>query len=320
MKKALWEGFPHVLSANQFGPTFLRRELFPAADRMGEIARRGGSKDLTGKMLYLLFYETSTRTMTSFKQAARLLGATVDWTENARVFSSAVKGESLEDTVNILRNYFYDLIVLRYDETGGAVRAAQGSNTPIINAADGIGEHPTQALLDLYTIHQHFSQFQGLRVALVGDLFHSRTIHSLAYLLAKIGGVRLALVSPSVFRLDDGIKSLLVESGCQFWETDDLTKVASEVDVVYLTRLQKERLDEATRRHSWGAGDEICVCINEEVLAKLPKESVILHPLPRSDDFTELPREFDDDPRVKIFQQAQNGLFVRMALLNMILG
>ena len=210
--------------------------------------------------------------------------------------------------------------MIRHDKVGSAAYAAEASEVPVVNAGDGSGEHPTQALLDLYTISKHFGQLNGLRVALVGDLFNSRTVHSLAYLLAKMGNVRLALVSPSKFRLDDETKAFIIQSGCLYWETSNLAEVASEVDVVYLTRLQKERLQEASRLNSWGGEKNVCVCINEEILEKLPQESIILHPLPRSDEFNELPERFDRDPRVRIFQQAQNGLFVRMALLKMILG
>jgi len=319
-KPVLWKGFPNVISSDQFDPQFLVEELFTLANQMIGLAGEGGSGILQGKSIFLLFYEASTRTVTSFKRAAKLLGADVDSTENAKMFSSAVKGESLEDTIRILNGYAYDLIVIRYDQVGGADRAANCSDVPVINAGDGNGEHPTQALLDLYTIYRYFDRLNGLQVALVGDLFNSRTIHSLAYLLAKIGGVRLALVSPSVFRLDDSTKASLIESGCQFRETSNLLDVASEVDVVYLTRLQKERLDDARKANTWGDKGDVRVCINDEVLSKLPKKSIILHPLPRSDEFMELPEKFDGDPRVRIFQQAQNGLFIRMALLKMILG
>lgn len=318
-----WTDFPVVVSANQFGPKFLIKELFPLADRMRDVAENGGNNSLQGHEVFLLFYEASTRTITSFKRATKLLGADYDYTESARQFSSAIKGESLEDTVRILNGYYYSLIVIRYDETGGAARAARASEIPVINAGDGNGEHPTQALLDLYTIYSQFSHFDGLRVALVGDLHNSRTIHSLATLLAKMGGVELSLVSPSKFRIDDHhTRPFLVESGCKFKEVSNLMEVAGEVDVVYLTRLQTERLKAVTKSNAldWGGEGNVCVCINDEVLGAMQKEAIILHPLPRSDDFVELPEKLDTDPRVQIFQQAQNGLFVRMALLEMILG
>ncbi len=313
-----WKNFPHLLSAKQLNPKFIVENFFPLVDEMRDVAERGGSDLLSRHSIFLLFYEASTRTSTSFHRAAKLLGADVKETENARNFSSAVKGETLEDTIRIMNGYFYSLIVLRYDQVGGAARAAKCSQIPIINAGDGSGEHPTQALLDLYTIHQHYGSFKGLTVALVGDLFASRTVHSLTTLLAKIGGVKLLLVSPSVLRLHEDVKAVLDKANCEVKETCNLLDVAAEADVVYLTRLQKERLEEAKDRNTWRG--TVRVSVDEEILRVMRENSIIMHPLPRSKDFKELPEEFDGDPRVKIFEQAQNGLFVRMALLKLILG
>lgn len=312
-----WLGFPHLLATDQFDPNFLIEKFFPLVDEMRDVAERGGSDLLSRHAILLLFYEASTRTSTSFHRAAKLLGADVKETESARVFSSAVKGETLEDTIRIMNGYFYSLIVLRYDQVGGAARAAKCSEIPIINAGDGSGEHPTQALLDLYTIHQHFGNFNGLTVALVGDLFASRTVHSLATLLAKIGGVKLLLVSPSVLRLHEDVKAVLDKANCEVKETCNLLDVAAKADVVYLTRLQKERLEEAKGRNTWRG--TVRVSVDGEILQAMKENSIIMHPLPRSKDFNELPEKFDGDPRVRIFEQAQNGLFVRMALLKLIL-
>lgn len=302
----------HIIEAQQFSRALLEEQLFPLADRMGVVARSRGDNSLDGRRLFNLFYEPSTRTRVSFETAMQLLGGTTSGTENARAFSSAVKGESLEDTIRILNGYGYDVIVLRYDEEGGAKRATVVSQVPIINAGDGPGQHPTQALLDAFTIWKHFGRIDGLNVGMVGDLTYGRTVHSLAYLLAKFEGIHLYFISPRLLKIKEGIKEYLKKHKVDCKEAEDLKKVISDLDVVYMTRAQTERMDIAARSNLKPGSYKL----TPQLMISLPKTSIVMHPLPRNE---ELPAELDDDPRVVIFKQAENGLFVRMALLKMLL-
>jgi len=261
-----------------------------------------------------LFYEPSTRTRASFETAMDLLGGKVVFsTENARQFSSAAKGETLEDTIKILNGYYPDVIVLRYDEEGGAKRAAAVSKVPIINAGDGTGQHPTQALLDLYTIQKEIGRVSDTSIAMVGDLTRGRTVRSLSYLYTKFPGVKIYFISPEAAKMRDDIKEYLKEKGVGFEEGNDLRKVASRVDVIYQTRIQKERgnlLEKDDEKESF------CV-VNQEILNLMKEDAIILHPLPHVE---ELAPEVDGDKRATYFRQAENGLYVRMALLKMILS
>ena len=260
-----------------------------------------------------VFYEPSTRTRASFESAMWLSGGTVSFsTENAREFSSAVKGETLEDTIRILNGYQPHVIVLRYHEEGGAQRAAQVSRIPIINAGDGTGQHPTQALLDLFTIQQEIGRIDGISVALVGDLARGRTVHSLTYLLAKFRGVRLLLVSPPNLRLREDIRDYLERHDVPFTEHADLRTVASHADVIYQTRTQTER---GPRAEETKQENVFCV-VDAEVLSLMGPRSIIMHPMPRNE---EIDPSIDNDPRAAYFRQAENGLYVRMALLKKIL-
>lgn len=303
----------HILEAQQFSRSWLEQELFPLADQMGAVAQQGGDRSLAGKRLFNLFYEPSTRTRVSFESAIQLLGGAASGTENARQFSSVIKGETLEDTVRILNGYFYDVIVLRYDEEGGAQRAATVSRAPVINAGDGPGQHPTQALLDVYTVRRFLGGIDGIGIAMVGDLAYGRTVHSLAYLLARFRDVKLFFVSPEALRIKPGIRDYLDRHHTWYRELTDLRQVAGEVDVVYVTRAQTERFSHAERfNHRPGS-----YVVNRDVLQQMRPQAIVMHPLPRNE---ELPPEVDEDPRVVVFQQAQHGLFVRMALLRMLLG
>ncbi|MBI2022120.1 aspartate carbamoyltransferase [Candidatus Daviesbacteria bacterium] len=311
----------HILEAQQFSREWLEQDLFPLAAWMEQVHSEGKkrSKILKGKMGYNLFYEPSTRTRTSFEAAILNLGGIFSSTENAKEFSSAIKGETLEDTIRIINGYGYDYIVLRYDETGGAARAARVSGIPIINAGDGKGQHPTQSLLDVYTIRKELGHISGLRVAMSGDLERGRTDRSLAYLLAKFPGVSLDFVSPWQLRMGDDIKEYLDEKGVPYREHTSLRPILHKVDVVYLTRPQKERpkagrngeaiyIDESAYRECG---------IDLEAMGLMQSHAIVMHPLPRNE---ELPTDCDSDPRMAAFRQAQNGLYVRMALLDMILG
>ena len=309
----------HIIEAQQFDTRWLLRDLFPLARWMEDKAKKGPSGIARGKRGYNLFYQASTRTRTSFESAMAMLGGTSQSTENARAFSSASKGETLEDTIRIINGYAYDYIVLRYDEEGGALRAARNSNIPIINAGDGIGQHPTQALLDVYTIHEQFGQLRDLNLTMIGDLDRGRTVHSLAYIMAKFPGVHMNFISSDDLRIPDDLRKYLVRHDVSFREGSNLKSVLGETDVAYVTRLQKEM---PTNNGEAAVAKPIEVnysdfSIDLEALSHMKKSARVLHPLPRNE---ELPIEVDSDPRVVVFRQAQNGLYVRMAVLDMLLS
>lgn len=307
----------HIIESQQFSRDFLEKEFFPLVKEMEKIAKQGGSDILSGKRMVTLFYEPSTRTRASFEIAMDMLGGKVVFsTENARQFSSAAKGETLEDTIKILNKYLPDVIVLRYDEQGGAKRATEVSPAPIINAGDGTGQHPTQALLDLYTIQKEIGKISGTSIAMVGDLFRGRTVRSLSYLLAKFPKNKIYFISPETAKMKDDIKDYLKKHQVWFMEGNDLREVAPNVDVIYQTRTQKERgsLDNVLQSNE--KTESFCI-VNKEVLDLMKKQAIIMHPLPRVGEIT---LEVDQDPRAAYFRQAENGLYVRMALLKMILG
>jgi len=269
--------------------------------------------DLKDKTVCLLFYEPSTRTRVSFQQAALKLGALAVATENAKEFSSAVKGETMKDTTRIINAYHFDAIVIRSDYEGAAEEAASVSEAPIINAGDGAGQHPTQSLLDIFTIHEHFGKVDGLRVAFVGDLKYGRTVRSLSYLLGKFKDIKVHLVAPESLQMREDILEYYKENGIEFEAHSDIAEIVDKVDVIYMTRAQKERMNEG--EDADGAG----VVLNRELLDKVSEKSIIMHPLPRSSDINEIPEELTDDPRMMIFKEAENGLFTRMALLKMVI-
>jgi aspartate carbamoyltransferase catalytic subunit len=306
------ESLHHVVEAQQFDRELLA-EIFAVTKEMEDVVNRYGSSILNRRIMATLFYEPSTRTRLSFESAMLRLGGEVITTESAREFSSAAKGETLEDTIRIVEGYA-DVIVLRHYESGAARRAAAVARVPIINAGDGPGQHPTQSLLDVFTIQKEIGRLDNVRVAMVGDLANGRTARSLAYLLAKYDGVELTFVAPEVVRMKDDIKEYLTEHGVAFREEEDLIKVAGEVDVIYQTRIQRERFGDRTEEYEAARGSYI---INQEVMDALPEHGRVLHPLPRVD---EIDSAIDDDPRAAYFRQAQNGLFIRMALLRMVLA
>lgn len=303
----------HILRSQQFSRLWLEKEFFPESKRMKQaLASQAHLSSLSGKTICLLFYEPSTRTRISFQQAALKLGASVVATENAKEFSSAIKGESIKDTIRVINSLDFDALVIRSDEEGAAEEAAIVSQVPIINAGDGTGQHPTQALLDLYTIYERFPKLDGLRVALVGDLKNGRTTRSLAYLLGKFKNIHFELIAPASLQMRRDILDYFKRHKISFNIGSNLLGIADRADVIYLTRAQKERMDQGESVKGEG------VRITKEVLKKMRKNTIIMHPLPRSDDFNEIPEEFTSDSRVVIFKQVENGLYTRMALLNMV--
>jgi aspartate carbamoyltransferase catalytic subunit len=303
---------------------------------------------LAGKSVCLLFYEPSTRTRVSFGQAAQKLGAWTEATENAKEFSSAVKGESMYDTGRVINSLWFDALVVRGYYQGQVAEAADAINrlrsrsrTAVINAGDGPGQHPTQALLDGSYIHKSFGTLDGLRIALVGDLESGRTARSLGYLASKFDGVHIDLVAPSAYQMKSDLLEHFDENGVSYSMTDNLLDVADKANVIYLTRLQTERKGKRNVPLTHGYGyvigngssanahelaikgalvDQYQVRLNQEVLSHLQQDTIVMHPLPRSDDFNELPEEFTDDPHVRVFEQVEEGLFTRMALLDMIIN
>lgn len=300
----------HVLSVQQFnGPQIDR--LFARVREMRGIVRRGQCSILQNRIMASLFYEPSTRTRFSFEAAMLRLGGQVVGTENAAAFSSATKGETLEDTVRIIGGYS-DVIVLRHPERGAAQRAAAVSRVPIINAGDGDGEHPTQALLDLYTIQESFPSGVLPHVVFVGDIKYGRTVHSLIRLLITQKN-RMSFVSPEPLRLPDALRAELTQARITFDEYTNLRDVIQHADVLYMTRVQKERMADT----SGVVLDGSDYSLTQELVERLDIAAVVMHPLPRN---AEIPTWFDKDSRASYFRQAQNGLYVRMALLEKLLN
>jgi aspartate carbamoyltransferase catalytic subunit len=298
----------HVIDARQFTRDWMEGALFPLALGYQSTPATDLPQVLCGKRLFYLFHQESTRTRISFESAVTLLGGRVAGLDSQEI---RLEPERLEDRIKIINGYGYDFIVIRYHEEGGALRAAAVSQAPVINAGDGDGQHPTQALLDLYTLWREFGRIDGLRLALVGDLRYERTTNSLAYALARFGGIKLYLVAPRTLRISDAVREFLQLNQVDLVETTDLREAASDVDVIYMTKAQGSRLDYALRLEN-GEGS---YQLSPEVMASISSDALILHPLPRG---PELPADFDADPRVACFRQAQNGLYVRMALLSLL--
>ena len=302
----------HLVSASQLSSETLFR-LFDLADDMQSRDRSRTLRPLLqGRILATLFYEPSTRTRLSFEAAMQKLGGSVLSVENARDSSSAVKGETIADTVRVVSGYA-DAIAIRHFEEGTAAAAAAVSPVPVINAGDGAGEHPTQALADTYTIQRELGRLDNLRVVLVGDLLYGRTIHSLLPLLAQFANLRIALVSPPSLRLPEALARDLASRGVQMEETSLLDDAVGGADVVYVTRVQGERFASEAEYHAV----KDAYVLNLKTAERLGSGAVIMHALPR---LHEIAPEVDVDPRAAYFRQARNGLYVRMALLASMLG
>jgi len=302
----------HLIAAADVDRPLLDQLFALAAAMEGVVERAGAVDDLRGRILATLFYEPSTRTRLSFEAAMLRLGGGVISAENARDYSSGAKGETLEDTVRIVAGYA-DCIVVRHYEEGAAARMAAVSPVPVINGGDGPGEHPTQALLDLYTIGHEIGRIDGLRIALVGDLANGRTVHSLCRLLPLYRDLSLSLIAPPATRMRPDVLAFLREHDVVYEESEDLAAVAGEIDVLYQTRVQKERFataDEYERASGRYTVDRV-------LMERLRPNAIVLHPLPR---VGEIDPAVDDDLRSAYFRQARNGLFVRMALLKTLLA
>ena len=299
-----------ILHGNQFSKSDLQAIMKVASDFEKELKGKGTIPLLKGKLVATLFFEPSTRTRLSFEAAMQRLGGGVI-SMGAVESSSVVKGETLSDTARTVAQYA-DVIVVRHPRIGSAKEAADAVDIPVINAGDGAGQHPTQALLDIYTIKKELGSMKNLKVSLVGDLKNGRTVHALVEVLSHFE-VSLYFVSPSLLRMPEEITVQLKGKGCEVTETEDLALAASRSDLIYMTRIQKERFADLSE-YEKVKGSYI---INREFIDRLKKKITILHPLPRVD---EINPDVDSYPGAAYFRQMRNGVYVRMALLSMILG
>lgn len=297
----------HVLRAQDFGERDYLTELFSIADYL----ENHRSDCMRGKTLLWYATEPSTRTRLSFSAAARTLGGNVEAVASSD--SSQEKGESIEDTVlSIATMEAADVVVLRHTDESAIWRAARVSPIPLINGGSGAEHHPTQALLDVYTIFKTVGKLDGLSIALVGDLKYSRTTNSLAYLLSKFAGVKIYLVSPGHLRMKGELVYYLYSKGMEPEEVTSLEAVVDKVDVIYQTRKQKERSGDATEHQGLSS-----YTLDRNLVSRMRERAVILHPLPRNE---ELPREIDRLPQAKYIEQMHYGKLIRTALLAKIFG
>lgn len=297
----------HILNGAQFADVELLQKIFSKAKELQDLDGQGKiPKDLKDKITATVFYETSTRSRLSFESATLKLGGGVISVSDPKT-TSASKGETLEDTIKIIAGYS-DLIVLRHPENGAAEKAAAISPVPIVNAGDGYNEHPTQALYDLYSMQKELGKLDGLKIAFLSDFRYQRNIHSLVPIFCKLKNLTLYLIAPEALRLPEVYKKQLQEAKVEFYELESVTDVLGEIDVLYVTRVFKERFsseEEYERlKHSF--------FVNQDTLNKMKKESIVLHVMPR---IVEVDPAIDSDPRAAYFRQAKNGLYVRAALL-----
>lgn len=291
----------HVLSCDQYSRESLEK-LFVLADDVNQNPQKY-ERALDGKIVSVIFFEPSTRTRLSFESAILKLGGKIIATENADGNSSSKKGETLTDTIKVLQGYS-DAIVMRHSDVNSANDAARVSEVPILNAGSGKGEHPTQALLDMYTIRESKGKIDGVKVAILGDLVYGRTIHSLVKLLSLYDDIKIYGLSKKEFELPDEYIELLAKRGIIYKKCTSFNDMPKDIDVMYHTRIQSERFE-----GDFGKEEYI---INNEVLSKFSKDTIILHPLPRNGEISE---EIDNDPRALYFKQAYNGVPIRMSLL-----
>ena len=307
---APWYG-KDILSVRQFSRADLEY-IFAVAHEMRNMVERVGTFDLLkGKILANLFYEPSTRTSSSFMAAMQRLGGAVINISEVK-FSSVAKGESLPDTVRTLGSYA-DVIVIRHPEVGSAALAAKYAKKPVINAGDGTGEHPTQALLDTFTIREELGSLDNLTVTMLGDLKYGRTVHSLARILTRFDGTRLNYVAPEILRMPKEVMDEVASKDVPQAEFSSLEDALPQTDVLYVTRVQKERFEDQSLYEKV----KEAFIVNPEVMKPARERMIVMHPLPR---VTEISQDFDDDPRAAYFRQMEYGLYVRMALLAMVLG
>ncbi len=303
----------HILSAKQFLDRNRIDELFRSASEMEKNVSEGKqSSACAGKILATVFYEPSTRTRFSFETAMYRLGGDVISSESASQFSSAIKGETIEDSMRVISGYA-DAIAMRHPKQGAAEIASKASRVPVINAGDGAGEHPTQALLDYFTMNKEQGRIDGLHIAFVGDLRFGRTVHSLLYLMPVFKNMKVSLIAPANLRLPDEHREYLKANGIPFEEAEDLKSAVGKADVFYITRVQKERFADLAEYEAV----KDAFIIDKKVVEGMQAKASIMHPLPR---VNEIAPEVDEDVRAAYFRQTRNGVFVRMAILKNVLG
>ncbi|OGG71271.1 aspartate carbamoyltransferase [Candidatus Kaiserbacteria bacterium RIFCSPHIGHO2_12_FULL_53_13] len=300
-------GAGHVVETQQFDRETIEK-LFKLADSLEGVRE----ESLKGKIMAALFYEPSTRTRLSFESAMLHLGGSVITMENGSESSSATKGETLEDSTRVV-NHYADVIVMRHPEAGASARAAAVSKVPVINAGDGAGQHPTQSLLDLYTIRRELGRTDDIRIAFVGDLKYGRAARSLGYLLAKFKNIHMTFVSSEALKMGDDIKTYLKKHKVTYDETEKFEDAMHKCDVMYQTRIQKERFASQEEYQKFKG----VYIINRKLADSMKKGAIIIHPLPRVGEITP---EVDDSPHAVYFKQVGYGLLIRMALLKTILG
>jgi aspartate carbamoyltransferase catalytic subunit len=310
----------HILSVQQFEREDVE-QIFSVADRMAPYAQRQRvTTVLDGAILGSMFFEPSTRTRVSFGSAFNLLGGEVRETTGFEN-SAIAKGESLYDTARVLSGYS-DVIAMRHPAVGSVAEFSAASRVPVINGGDGSNEHPSQALLDLYTIRSEIAasgrSIDQLRIAMVGDLRHGRTVHSLCRLLSRFVGVQVVLVSPEALRMPAEIVDNLRATGHNVLESDKLEESIAHVDIVYSTRIQEERFDSQEEADLYRGRFRL----NQSIYTShCEPNTVIMHPLPRDSraNARELDEDLNDNPNLAIFRQTDNGLLLRMALFALIL-
>lgn len=310
----------HILSVDQFERGDIEL-IFKVADSMEPYAqRRKVTRVLEGAILGNMFFEPSTRTRVSFGCAFNLLGGNVR--ETTGIQSSAIsKGESLYDTARVLSGYS-DVICMRHPQEGSVAEFASASRVPVINGGDGANEHPTQALLDLYTIQKEIrdkgGSLDGLRIAMIGDLRFGRTVHSLAQLLALFNKMHVVLVSPKELAMPEAVIEKLRAAGHTVVISTELTPSIQHVDIVYSTRIQEERFDSKEEADLYRGRFRL----NQAIYTRYCEpNTVIMHPLPRDSraEANELDKDLDENPKLAIFRQTDNGVLVRMALFALVL-
>lgn len=299
-----------ILSADQFSKDDIEIVLKTADDMKKIVRQKGGADILNGKIMAALFYEPSSRTFGSFVSAMQRLGGGFIPLQGM-MQSSVVKGETLEDTIQTFQSYS-DVIVIRHPEVHSVKIAADVASIPVINAGDGINEHPTQAMYDLYTIREAFGKIQNIHIVFFGEIARYRPVNSLAKLLTLYQNIKISFVAPVEGSLNPETKDYLKQKGIKFKELNNINDAISDADVLYVTRIKKEFMPEELYKKMKGK-----YVVDAKLVEKMKKKSIVMHALPRVD---ELSTDVDDDPRaVYLKNQVRNGLYIRMALLSLVL-
>lgn len=300
-----------ILSSEQFSRKDLDIILKKADVIKRLVLKKGGNSILKGKIMSALFFEPSSRTFGSFVAGMQRLGGGFIPLQGMAQ-SSVSKGETLEDTIKVFASYS-DVIVMRHPDIGSMEKAAMATSIPIINAGEGTGEHPTQGLYDLYTIREELKRLKNLHVVFFGELAHYRPVNSLAKTLALYSNIKMSFISPPEVKLNHETKKYLEDKNISLTESADINTVINDADVLYVTRVKKEFMTETLYKKIKGK-----YVVDKKLLSKMKKKSIVMHALPRID---EINTDIDDDPRaVYLRSQVRNGMYVRMALLSLVLG